>query len=273
MKLSYLVCSGLVTGRRLGPGERMAALFQPSLNRPMATMRSLTEVKAPRRIAGRVMLPEKISTMFNQSAHQTAEPTQLHREPTVETCSAGWQHAPTAVRRRDTRSARGAEGRRSVAGVATTRNFCRTARRTGSSSRSRSAAPGTAPTARYRQEGETARVSLALGPSSVASSRRSTSRLAVPGSWPSVCSRPLEGSRLRVAEPAARATTTIWAGITTDAGAAGRGPALGLARLSRAFASALAVCMQRSGRPGFRGDDYWPGIRSRYRTSTRQYIP
>ena len=33
---------------------------------PMAPTRSLTEVKVPRRIACRVMIPKKISTMFIQ---------------------------------------------------------------------------------------------------------------------------------------------------------------------------------------------------------------
>jgi len=32
----------------------------------IVTMRSLTEVKVPRRIAWRVMMPKKISTMFGQ---------------------------------------------------------------------------------------------------------------------------------------------------------------------------------------------------------------
>ncbi len=40
--------------------------FQPSMKVSIAAMRSLTLVKAPRRIAWRVMIPKKISTMFSQ---------------------------------------------------------------------------------------------------------------------------------------------------------------------------------------------------------------
>ena len=40
--------------------------FQPSMKVPIAAMRSLTEVKVPRRMAWRVMMPKKISTMFSQ---------------------------------------------------------------------------------------------------------------------------------------------------------------------------------------------------------------
>ena len=40
--------------------------FQPSMNLWIAAMRSFTEVKVPRRIACRVMIPKKISTMFSQ---------------------------------------------------------------------------------------------------------------------------------------------------------------------------------------------------------------
>ena len=40
--------------------------FQPSMSAPMAALRSLTEVKVPRRIACRVMMPKKIQTMFSQ---------------------------------------------------------------------------------------------------------------------------------------------------------------------------------------------------------------
>ena len=39
--------------------------FQPSMKISMAAMRSLTLVKVPRRIAWRVMIPKKISTMFS----------------------------------------------------------------------------------------------------------------------------------------------------------------------------------------------------------------
>ena len=39
--------------------------FQPSMKMPIAAMRSLTEVKVPRRMAWRVMMPKKISTMFS----------------------------------------------------------------------------------------------------------------------------------------------------------------------------------------------------------------
>lgn len=39
--------------------------FQPSMNVSMVVMRSFTEVNVPRRIACRVMIPKKISTMFN----------------------------------------------------------------------------------------------------------------------------------------------------------------------------------------------------------------
>ena len=40
--------------------------FQPSMKASMAAMGSLTEVNVPRRIACRVMIPKKISTMFSQ---------------------------------------------------------------------------------------------------------------------------------------------------------------------------------------------------------------
>jgi len=40
--------------------------FQPSMKVSIVAMRSLTEVKVPRRIAWRVMMPKKISTMFSQ---------------------------------------------------------------------------------------------------------------------------------------------------------------------------------------------------------------
>ena len=40
--------------------------FQPSMNVWIAAMRSLTEVKVPRRIAWRVMIPRKISARFSQ---------------------------------------------------------------------------------------------------------------------------------------------------------------------------------------------------------------
>jgi DNA-binding LacI/PurR family transcriptional regulator len=39
--------------------------FQPSMNASIAAMRSLTEVKVPRRMACRVRMPKKISTMFS----------------------------------------------------------------------------------------------------------------------------------------------------------------------------------------------------------------
>ena len=40
--------------------------FQPSIEVSMGAMRSLTEVKLPRRIACRVMIEKKISTMLSQ---------------------------------------------------------------------------------------------------------------------------------------------------------------------------------------------------------------
>src|SRR4051794_2264821 len=40
--------------------------FQPSMKARMASMRSRTESKLPRRMAWRVMMPKKISTRFNQ---------------------------------------------------------------------------------------------------------------------------------------------------------------------------------------------------------------
>ncbi len=40
--------------------------FQPSMKVSIALMRSLTDVKVPRLIAWRVMIPKKISTMFSQ---------------------------------------------------------------------------------------------------------------------------------------------------------------------------------------------------------------
>ena len=39
--------------------------FQPSMKRRMAAVRSFTLVKLPRRMAWRVMMPKKISTMFS----------------------------------------------------------------------------------------------------------------------------------------------------------------------------------------------------------------
>ena len=39
--------------------------FQPSMKVAMAVSRSATLVKVPRRIAWRVMIPKKISTMFS----------------------------------------------------------------------------------------------------------------------------------------------------------------------------------------------------------------
>ena len=42
--------------------------FQASIKMPIAPMRSLTEVNVPRRIACRVMMPKKISTMFNHDS-------------------------------------------------------------------------------------------------------------------------------------------------------------------------------------------------------------
>lgn len=41
-------------------------LFQLLMNWRMAAIRSGTEVKVPRRMAWRVMMPKKISTMFSQ---------------------------------------------------------------------------------------------------------------------------------------------------------------------------------------------------------------
>jgi hypothetical protein len=41
--------------------------FQPSMNPVIALTRSVTEPKVPRRMAWRVMIPKKISTMFNQT--------------------------------------------------------------------------------------------------------------------------------------------------------------------------------------------------------------
>ncbi len=43
-----------------------ARSFQPSMYSPIASSRSLTLWKVPRRMACRVMIPKKISTMFNQ---------------------------------------------------------------------------------------------------------------------------------------------------------------------------------------------------------------
>ena len=40
--------------------------FQPLMNAVMASVRSRTEPKVPRRMAWRVMIPKKISTMFSQ---------------------------------------------------------------------------------------------------------------------------------------------------------------------------------------------------------------
>jgi hypothetical protein len=40
--------------------------FQPSMKVSIALMRSLTDVKVPRRMAWRVMIPKKISTRFSQ---------------------------------------------------------------------------------------------------------------------------------------------------------------------------------------------------------------
>ena len=40
--------------------------FQPSMNRSIASINSLTERCVPRRMAWRVMIPKKISTRFNQ---------------------------------------------------------------------------------------------------------------------------------------------------------------------------------------------------------------
>ncbi len=40
--------------------------FQPSMKAPIAATRSLTEVKVPRRMACRVMIPKKISTWVSQ---------------------------------------------------------------------------------------------------------------------------------------------------------------------------------------------------------------
>jgi hypothetical protein len=40
--------------------------FQPSMTSSMAAMRSLTEVKLPRRMAYRVMIEKKISTILSQ---------------------------------------------------------------------------------------------------------------------------------------------------------------------------------------------------------------
>ena len=40
--------------------------FQPSMNRPIAAINSLTLLKLPRRMACRVMIEKKISTMFSQ---------------------------------------------------------------------------------------------------------------------------------------------------------------------------------------------------------------
>jgi hypothetical protein len=39
--------------------------FHPSMKIPIAAMRSFTEVKVPRRMAWRVMIPKKISTRFS----------------------------------------------------------------------------------------------------------------------------------------------------------------------------------------------------------------
>jgi hypothetical protein len=40
--------------------------FQPSMKARMASIRSRTEAKLPRRMAWRVMMPKKISTRFSQ---------------------------------------------------------------------------------------------------------------------------------------------------------------------------------------------------------------
>jgi hypothetical protein len=40
--------------------------FQPSMKRSIAVMRSLTEVKVPRRMACLVMIPKKTYTSFSQ---------------------------------------------------------------------------------------------------------------------------------------------------------------------------------------------------------------
>jgi len=40
--------------------------FQPSMRARIAALRSLTDVEVPRRMAWRVMMPKKISTMFSQ---------------------------------------------------------------------------------------------------------------------------------------------------------------------------------------------------------------
>jgi len=40
--------------------------FQPSMKASIAVMRSWTEVKLPRRMACRVMMPKKTSAMFSQ---------------------------------------------------------------------------------------------------------------------------------------------------------------------------------------------------------------
>src|SRR5215212_469274 len=42
--------------------------FHPSMKIPIAAIRSLTEVKVPRRMAWRVMIPKKISTMLGDGA-------------------------------------------------------------------------------------------------------------------------------------------------------------------------------------------------------------
>ena len=44
----------------------MQRSFQPSMNVPIASMSSCTLSKVPLRMAWRVMIPKKISTMFSQ---------------------------------------------------------------------------------------------------------------------------------------------------------------------------------------------------------------
>ena len=58
--------------------------FQPSMKRSMAAMRFLTEVKAPRRMACRVMIPKKISTRSSQDPNADRK-VKLHsyRDPSV----------------------------------------------------------------------------------------------------------------------------------------------------------------------------------------------
>jgi hypothetical protein len=70
MRFFYLGGSAGVTGRVLVQVKGWQRSFQPSMKASMAAMRSLTEVKLPRRIAYRVMMPKKISINRPSGADQ-----------------------------------------------------------------------------------------------------------------------------------------------------------------------------------------------------------